>query len=83
VIWATPLEEVATSDTVPTDGGKGLGGGPTTTTTTYSYFANFAVGLCDGVIGRVGRIWADGKPLDLEGSIFASIAAPKTRCPTG
>lgn len=63
VIWATPLEEVVPTNTT-SSGGKGLGG-PTTTTTTYTYFANFAVGLCEGEIGRVGRIWADGKPLDV------------------
>ena len=33
-------------------------------TTEYSYFANFAVGLCEGPIARIGRIWADGKILD-------------------
>ena len=46
-----------------------MGGGSavTTTTTTYSYFANFAVGLCEGPIGAVLRVWADGKPLDLSG----------------
>ncbi len=65
VIWATQLEEVV-SDSTTSSGGKGhLVSGPKTTTTTYSYFGNFAVGLCEGAIGRVGRIWADGKPLDL------------------
>lgn len=63
VIWATPLEEVV-AETTESSGGKGFGG-PTTTTTTFSYFANFAVGLCEGEIGRVGRIWADGKLVDL------------------
>ncbi len=64
VIWATQLEEVVSSSTT-SSGGKGhLVSGPRTTTTTYSYFGNFAVGLCEGVIGRVGRIWADGKLLD-------------------
>lgn len=67
VIWATPLEEVVTSESTSSGGGKGFGGGATTTSTTYTYFANFAVGLCEGVIGRVGRIWADGKPLDTAG----------------
>ncbi len=61
VIWATDLEEVVGSSS---DGGKGMGGS-STTTTTYSYFANLAVGLCEGPIGTVLRIWADGKPLDL------------------
>ena len=65
VIWATPLDEVVSTDTTSSSG-KGFGG-PTTTTTNYTYFANFAVGLCDGVIGRVGRIWADGTPLDTSG----------------
>lgn len=75
VIWATQLEEVVTT-TVQSGGGggggKGMGGSgggsqTTTTTTTYSYFANFAVSLCEGPIGRVGRVWADGKLLDLAG----------------
>src|SRR5438552_17164206 len=52
VIWATKLEEVVSFRT-DTEGGKG---GPTATTNTtpYTYFANFAVGLCAGPIGRVG-----------------------------
>jgi hypothetical protein len=65
VIWATQLEEVVSNGTA-SSGGKGhLLSGPSTATTTYSYFGNFAVGLCEGVIGGVGRIWADGKLLDL------------------
>ncbi len=60
VIWATELEEVVSTRK---EGGKGFGG-PSVTSTTYSYFGNFAVGLCEGPIGRVGRIWADGKLLD-------------------
>lgn len=69
MIWATRLEEVvSTSSTTTSAGGKGgLGGGGatvTTTTTSFSYFANFAVGLCEGEIGSVGRIWADGDLLD-------------------
>ncbi len=81
VIWATKLEEVVTTTTQTTGGGgggggggKGFGGGggggggvTQTVTTKYSYFANIAVGLCEGPIGRVGRVWADGKPLDLSG----------------
>lgn len=69
VIWATRLEEVISTRVESAGGGGkgGFGGGPTTTTTTYSYFANFAVGLCEGEIGHVGRIWADGTLLDLSG----------------
>jgi hypothetical protein len=65
VIWATRLEEVVSTRS-ETQGGKGFGGA-SVSTTTYSYFANFAVGLCEGEIGAVKRIWADGKPLDLAG----------------
>src|SRR3954465_13516604 len=64
-IWATQLEEVVSSSTAPSGGKGSLVSGPSTTTTTYSYFGNFAVGLCEGTIGRVGRIWADGKLLDV------------------
>lgn len=57
VIWASRLLE--TSDT-ESQGGKGGGG---VETTTYSYFASFAVGLCEGQINGVGRIWADGEEI--------------------
>ena len=74
VIWATRLQEeiVTRSETTGGGGGKGGGGGGgspavTTTTTTYSYFGNVAVGLCEGPIGHILRVWADGKPLDLLG----------------
>ncbi len=77
VIWATRLEEVVTVQSETTGGqgrgGKGFGSTGsrvTTTRTAYSYFANFAVGLCEGVIGRIGRVWADGKPLDLAGLAY-------------
>lgn len=65
LIWATKLEEVVSKRTESAGGGKG--GGPKVSTTTYSYFVNFAIGLCEGPIARIGRVWADGKPLDLEG----------------
>jgi hypothetical protein len=68
VIWATRIEEVASAETASSRGGKGgVLAGPTTTKTTYTYFANFAVGLCEGTIGRVGRVWADGRLLDMTG----------------
>ncbi|WP_417691555.1 baseplate multidomain protein megatron [Roseibium sp.] len=65
VIWATRLRmEVSTS--TERVGGKG-GGGQKVSTTTYQYFANFAVGLSEGPIIGLGRVWADGKLLDLTG----------------
>lgn len=62
VIWATDFEEKRQTDTV---GGKGGGGGGQKIRT-YTYFANFAVALCEGEIDRIGRVWADGKPFDLD-----------------
>lgn len=60
VIWATRFEEEASEERV---GGKGGSSG--STVRTYSYFANFAVGLCEGPVARIGRVWADGQPFDL------------------
>lgn len=64
VIWATRLRMEVNTSTERT-GGKGGGGGTEVTRTTYSYFANFAVGLSEGAIKGIGRVWADGKILDL------------------
>jgi hypothetical protein len=90
VIWATRLEEVVTTRSQTTTaggGGKGGGGGGgggtsmTTTTTTYEYFANLAVGLCEGPIGHVTRVWADGKPLDLSGLSYRTYAGDDAQMP--
>ncbi|SEQ88119.1 hypothetical protein SAMN05421798_1051, partial [Pseudovibrio axinellae] len=64
VIWATSLHEVVTTTTEKT-GGKGGGPSSTVTQTTYSYSANFAVGICEGPISQILRVWADGKEVDL------------------
>ena len=60
VIWSTKFVEHAKTET---QGGKGGGGG--VTTTTYSYTVSFAVGICQGPITAIGRVWADGKLVDL------------------
>ncbi|MDB5592168.1 glycoside hydrolase TIM-barrel-like domain-containing protein, partial [Enterovirga sp.] len=73
LIWATRFEEVATTTThverqAPRSGGKGGGARPatrTTVSTSYSYFANLAIGICEGPIGFVRRVWADGREVDL------------------
>jgi hypothetical protein len=71
VIWATNFEEVVDTKTEKASSK----GGPKTKSTTYSYFANLAVGLCEGEIDGIGRVWADGKEID--------IAAFTTRLYTG
>src|ERR1019366_3816667 len=81
LIWATNLEEVVSTQT-QSSGGKGMGGSTGgTTTTTYSYFANLAVGLCEGPIGAVMRVWADGKPLDLTGLTVRTYSGDETQTP--
>ncbi|HFC05525.1 MAG TPA: hypothetical protein ENJ55_07445, partial [Rhizobiales bacterium] len=64
VIWATRFEEVANTRT-GRSGGKGGASQPKTKITEYAYYANFAVGLCQGEINRIGRVWADGKEVDI------------------
>jgi hypothetical protein len=61
VIWATDYVESASRRA--TGGSKG--GGSSATVTEYSYSVSFAVALCEGEVTRIGRIWADGKPLSL------------------
>jgi hypothetical protein len=53
IIWAADLEEI---------GAEGLGakGG----TAERGIAASFAIGLCEGVAHRLGRVWADGQLLD-------------------
>ena len=67
VIWATEFEEeVVTSQAG--GGGKGGGGSSAAKQIEYRYYGNFAVGLTEGEISGIGRVWADGQELDL-GSI--------------
>ncbi len=60
IIWATRFDEVVLEDEVSSKGGGGSG----TTTRSFSYFANFAVAICEGEISGIRRIWADGQELD-------------------
>jgi len=64
VIWATRYHEVSSTRTERA-GGKGGSSKQKTRVTEYAYFANFAVGLCQGRVNRIGRVWADGKELDI------------------
>ncbi len=63
IIWATDFREEVNT----TSQGGGKGSGPKVTTTEYLYYASFAVALCEGEITGIGRVWADGKPMDMTG----------------
>ncbi len=59
VIWSTRFKEHVAAH------GGGKGGGPKVRD--YSYTISFAIALCEGPITRIGRVWADGKRIDLDG----------------
>ncbi|MEM6971934.1 MAG: glycoside hydrolase/phage tail family protein [Pseudomonadota bacterium] len=61
VIWSTRFLERVTERR---EGGKG-GGGSSTKVREYSYSISLAIAVCEGPIDRVGRIWADGKEIDV------------------
>lgn len=60
LIWSTRYQE---NTRTTTQGGKATGRGQRVTE--YSYSISCAIGLCEGPIARIGRVWADGKLLDL------------------
>jgi hypothetical protein len=70
IIWATDIEEDIVTTTEAVGGGKGTSSGDKTRLTQYNYYANFAVALAEGVVTRVGRIWADEQELDLARTTF-------------
>jgi hypothetical protein len=78
IIWATDFSEQTSTTTQ--GGGKG-GGGGSVTTTEYLYCASFAVALCEGPITGIGRIWADGKPVDLTGVTWRWYPGDETQVP--
>ncbi|MGE7371027.1 baseplate multidomain protein megatron [Neorhizobium sp. NPDC001467] len=61
LIWATRFQERVTRER---SGAKATRG---PTIETFSYFGNLAVGICEGPIAGVRRVWADGRELDLTG----------------
>lgn len=66
IIWSMPIKETTTTTTSSAGGvGKGGGGKVSQTSTTYSYSITLALGICEGPIDEVLRIWADAKQLDL------------------
>jgi hypothetical protein len=53
IIWSAGIKETANTQS---SGGKGGGGG---SHTSYTYSCSFAIGLCEGEITGIRRIWAD------------------------
>ena len=65
IIWASKFREEV-SKTRQSAGGKGGRPAVETTTIEYLYSISLAIGLCEGEIDRIGRVWADGKPVSLQ-----------------
>lgn len=81
LIWATrPLELANTTVQRAASPSKGSGG-QKTVRTTYAYYANVAVGLCEGEIAFVRRIWADGAEIDLTRVTFRVHAGTVDQAP--
>lgn len=73
VLWSSGIVETRHEEE---QGGKG--GGPSQTTVTFSYSASFAVGLCEGTIKGIRRIWADANliyDISNSGDLSAQAAA--------
>lgn len=73
VIWARGIREEVRTTTERAGGSSGKGGiggggsrGEIVTTTSYHYFADVALGIGEGPVTSIYRIWVDGQPLDPE-----------------
>ena len=84
VIWASELEEEIVTSAQSGGGGKGIGGGSAgAEVTEYRYYGNFAVALCEGEITRLGRVWADGRELDLSNVTYRLYTGTETQAADG
>ncbi|MBN9568972.1 MAG: glycoside hydrolase TIM-barrel-like domain-containing protein [Alphaproteobacteria bacterium] len=83
VVWATDFREEVVEDRQGGGGKGGIGGGssPEIITTTYLYYCSFAVALCEGPISGIGRIWADGELMNLEGVDWRWYAGDESQAP--
>lgn len=60
VVWASKFRETKSTSRT---GSKGN----TRTVISYAYSVSLAVALCEGVVTRIGRVWADGNEISLDG----------------
>lgn len=75
LVWATRFEE---SVEVERRGGKGNRGPKVES---FRYFANLAIGLCEGEAAMVRRVWADGRELDLSAIEMRFYPGSETQLP--
>lgn len=75
LIWATRFEE---SVEAQRRGGKGNRGPKVES---FRYFANLAIGLCEGEAALVRRVWADGREVDITGIEMRFYSGSETQLP--
>lgn len=80
VLW---LENNQLKETVKKKKQGGKGGGSSSTLKTYSYSATFALGLCEGTIAGVRRIWCGDKLIYNAGSNDLETIIASNRVATG
>ena len=80
LIWADEIEEVVRRQSVGGSAKGGIGGGGAKVTT-YQYFASFAVAVAEGMITRIGRVWADGREIDLSDFNYRIYDGSETQLP--
>ncbi|MGE3142740.1 MAG: glycoside hydrolase/phage tail family protein [Hyphomonadaceae bacterium] len=78
VIWAARFKEHVSTQEVQS-GGKG--GGGSTKVTNFAYSLSFAIGLCEGEIARIGRVWANGEAFDLSQCAWRLYQGSETQAP--
>lgn len=66
VIWAAKLKETARTKKDKVGSGKNK---QTVKTKIYSYSASFAISLGEGPVAHYGRVWANGKLIDLSNMV--------------
>lgn len=81
LIWAANFKETVAETTDSAGGKGGRLAASKTTVREYLYSLSFAVGLCEGEIDRVARVWADGKPFDLSKVNFRVHRGGETQTP--
>jgi len=79
IIWATRFKETKNS-TTQDNGGKGTSNRVTTENVNYTYSVSFAVAFCEGNTRvQLGRVWADGKLVDLSKYTYRFYAGTETQ----
>ncbi|MGI9392459.1 MAG: baseplate multidomain protein megatron [Parvibaculales bacterium] len=77
LIWVDDVREHATTER------GGAKGNNQPEVRDYHYTVSFAIAICEGVIGAVGRIWVDGKELDLTKTQYHFHGGSQSQEPSG